>query len=498
MNSITHGLVIVAASVLAVLVIGVVAAAPVGQGPLLPTPTPYPVGDLAYTLSEVGGAPYRESFEHAAQDGITPGATTVESLYPGGMVFRVSPESANGAIESVTLFAEFPGGSRTRLTAQPGAVEGDWIALLGADNARLPAWAHIAFSWRVRDESGVVIDTAPQPVDYVDTTRTWHRLDTPQMVVYWFGLDDDDPAVFAEVMAWALESTHQRRVDGFGEALGYVPVGVIFSSTETMGETTGSGAVNRGGAFYQYGQSVLAVVDGGVEFQRDWMSFTTVHELVHLYQFSLLGGLNGPAWWVEGQAQWFATHPGEYDARLRNLATLQAIPTLTREVPREVAQADGRPNLAYDMGASFINWLVAEYGIETHAEIVRLQREDGLGVIEAIEAAAGVTFFDLQNDWRAYIGAPPFTLADLDPASALDEPVNPVAAVGDTLTLPVTPALVPLAEQPGPRSLASGQCFASMAVTVLRVGSLEGVDYYEVDCMGMTGWVTAETLGVGR
>jgi len=55
-------------------------------------------------------------------------------------------------------------------------------------------------------------------------------------------------------------------------------------------------------------------------------------------------------------------------------------------------------------------------------------------------------------------------------------------------------AASPLYEKPGPRVLANASCFAGMPVTILRAGSLDGVDYYEVDCMGMTGWMTRDQL----
>jgi hypothetical protein len=33
-----------------------------------------------------------------------------------------------------------------------------------------------------------------------------------------------------------------------------------------------------------------------------------------------------------------------------------------------------------------------------------------------------------------------------------------------------------------------------MPVTIRRVGSLEGVDYYQIECLGQIGWVTRAQL----
>ena len=101
---------------------------------------------------------------------------------------------------------------------------------------------------------------------------------------------------------------------------------------------------------------------------------------------------------------------------------------------------------------------------------------------------------DIENEWRAYLGLEPLTLADVDPAAALEPFEDNLIAVGDTITLPASPMMSPLAEKPGPKSLSGGQCFANTPVTVLNMGMLDGVPYYQIDCMGMTGWVTRDQL----
>ena len=64
------------------------------------------------------------------------------------------------------------------------------------------------------------------------------------------------------------------------------------------------------------------------------------------------------------------------------------------------------------MGASFINWLVSNYGIETHRQIVELMTpsEDhllGMDFNDAIVQATGKPFDELENEWRAYLELPP-------------------------------------------------------------------------------------------
>lgn len=472
-------------------------AAPPGQDDMLPTPTLFPVEDLAYTLETVGGEDKTLTVAHAAAGDFTFSETTIISRYPRGMVFTIQPESVKGDIQDVILFIRYPHGSGTRVVAEPDAsVPGGWLAHPWALGEGQPAWTHFNFYWRVRDTTGATVDTEPVPMDYWDPTRLWHRLETPYYIVYWFGVSDDDPDQFAQQAAYAIISTHERRVAGFGEAISYTPIATVYGSRADWDEIYASGISNStagGLTSNALGMSVQYAPVGPTKEQINWLSHVITHELTHMYQFDVVGGSTGPNWWMEGQAEWFGFRPGRYDIRLMELATLQNLPTLSREVTRNLIQADGTMYLVYHMGASFINWFIANFGIEAHADTVILMKQN-TDLYEALETVTGVSFFELENRWRAYIGLPPFELADLDPAQALEPPIDPVAAEGDVRTLPATPPLVPLNEKPALRAIASGQCFANMEITILRVGSLEGVDYYEVDCMGQTGWLTRDQL----
>src|SRR5690606_17195506 len=263
-------------------------------------------------------------------------------------------------------------------------------------------------------------------------------------VVYWFGMAENNPDQFAQYAARAIAATHPRRAEGFGRALGYTPTGVIYGSAGALSEMGGSGVTNPTAGGYtsdSLGMTVQYVPPTRpLEEQIEWLAHVLTHELTHLYQYDVFGG-RGPNWWIEGQADWFAISPGVYDERLFNLVTLQDLPTLTKPVPRNIEQADGGLYLVYDVGASFINWLnMTQGGIETHRQVVELMRQN-VSVYDALEQVTGKTFFELENGWRAYLGLEPFTEADLDPAAALEPVTDPIAAVGEKVTLPASPPL---------------------------------------------------------
>ena len=492
-------------------------AAPNGQdgGPNLPTPTPFPVENIAYELSTVGGVDEVLTFPGLEQDGITVSETTVHSEYPRGIVFSMEASSENGAIQDVILFMRYVHDSGTRVVAEFDPDSGKWVAHPWANGSEQPAWTHISFYWRVRDETGVMVETTPHDTDYWDPTRPWFRAESDHVVLYWFGFGEDDPDAIAQKMADSMAATHPRRVAGFGRPLSYKPIAVVYPSREALAETSGAGVERNRVAGYtssDLGMSVQIlrgtdIPPGNEECvwttqPEDWtmerrintIFSTTTHEVTHLYQYEVQGAPMGPEWWTEGQPEWFNIAPGKYDERLRYLATLQDIPTLQKNIGSDLTQADGCYALSYDVGPSFINFLLTNYGgIDTHLKISQAMRANS-SVYEAVEDVTGKPFLDIENEWRVYLGLEPLTLADVDPASALEPFDDPMFAVGDVVTLPAVPALAPVYEKPGPVVLYSGQCFANMEVEILEIGALDGVPYFQVDCMGQIGWMTRDQL----
>jgi hypothetical protein len=225
---------------------------------------------------------------------------------------------------------------------------------------------------------------------------------------------------------------------------------------------------------------------------------TTSHEIAHLYQQEL--GVNGPSWWIEGQATFFEVFE-EYpiDERLRNLAALRdgEWPSFQGDGPGGgalTASEDGCTHLIYDMGASFMNWIVEYHGgIETYRAIVdELRKNRPLG--EALETATGISFIDLENEWRTYLGVGPIPAEVLDPASVLSEPVDPLYAVGDSFTLESATLQTPLYNKPSEVAIANSACFTGSTVTILRAGSDGTQNWYEVDCQGLVGWMNETSL----
>jgi hypothetical protein len=60
--------------------------------------------------------------------------------------------------------------------------------------------------------------------------------------------------------------------------------------------------------------------------------------------------------------------------------------------------------------------------------------------------------------------------------------------------VPATTFQQPLYGRPTRSSAASGACFANMTLTIVRGGNDGTVNWYEVDCMGIEGWISQAEL----
>jgi hypothetical protein len=367
----------------------------------------------------------------------------------------------------------------------------------------------------VRNAADHFVDTETFYADYWDPNNTWFRVESDHYIMYWRGFHDDDPDTFATHMTEVIDGTVPRWIEGFGRELSYKPIAVIYPDPYALAEIRAGGEANAriaGFTSSQLGISVQSVglpeippgnenciwstqpEDRTLEWRIDYMYTTTPHEFTHLYQYDVMGSPKGYLWVSEGQPEWFANGLGNGDEVLRHLATLQNIPSLTTDIGWRLPEEDGCTGLAYQVGASFYNYLLANYGgTAAHTQIVETFYNNG-SLYDAVEAITGRPFLEIENEWRAYLNFPPIDPADLDPSLALQPYEDSLLAIGDTITLPAVPAMSMIYQDPKPNALASGSCWANSQVTILAMGQLDGVAYFQVDCMGQKGWMTRDQL----
>lgn len=469
-----------------------------------------------YTYTIVGGVDSPETYPDQTVEGFTFTNLTYRSLYPGGLEFKATITPPEGVeYSSVTLFYTFATGKQSRVAAQPGDNPNEWIAV-PYEGRGLPPWHEVDAYWGVRGANDLSVNSEPLHAVYYDSSREWFRAESDDILVYWYDMPED----LGKVVIDAMASNRDKYLAGFGESLPYRPMAVIFPPGPYWNEYKGDSSVDdtqlgsTGTIIAEAGSTIQRVrtlepaavrkdciwnpAEPNLEFQMNQAASTTVHEVAHLYQQEV--GVGGPGWWVEGQAMFFETFD-EYPVHER-LSTLEDMmnrdfPTLQGDGPGGgpyTAAEDGCTHLMYDMGSSFMDWLVeTRGGMDTYRAIVE-EMKLGIPLADALETATGTPFVDLENEWRAFLGITPVSAEMLDPGLALDEPADPAFGIGELVTLPATPFTASLYNEPSEKSISDAVCFASTEVTILRAGNDGAMNWYEVDCMGLVGWMNQGQL----
>ncbi|MCB9436003.1 MAG: hypothetical protein H6673_03305 [Anaerolineales bacterium] len=412
------------------------------QQGFVPTSTYLPIpSDFTYTFDTVQMTADPIVYDDQTVDGFTFTDFTYTTRYPLGLDFTVKitpPPDFTEDIVSVSLMYRFAAGSQGRARAQE-IDDGRWQAV-PYDTRGLAPWMTMDVVWRVAYGETGVAETTPVHVQYIDPTRTWSRIESEDVIVYWYDFPDE----FGEVLADAFVSVRDRFIQGFGDLLPFKPTVIIFPPGDAMGEFQAGGQINPRTTGQANGETYSAVLrvrgleiedirteciwnePRDLEWQMRYAASVATHEVAHLYQYAY--GSRGPAWWIEGEATFFELEMGPVDERLRHLVTVldQDLATLQGQGPSGqvgTPALDGCTHLGYDMGASFINWLVTTHGgYATHLKIVELTAANTI-LDQAIERATGVPFSELEYQWRQYLGLT--TEAYVPPTLGYQPPPSP-------------------------------------------------------------------------
>ena len=385
-----------------------------------PSPTYLPISDdFSYTQEVISYSNDPIIFDDQSIDGFTITEFTYVTQYPAGLEFSAvitPPEDVT--IASVNLIYRFPAGTQGRAPAT--FEDGVWSAT-PYDTRGLPPWMTMNVFWRVAYGDTGLIETEPEHVQYIDHTREWYRAESDDVIVYWFDFTED----FGQVVTEAFVHVRGRYIETFGEVLPFKPTVVIFPPGDLLGEFRAGGQINPRTTGFANSDSYAAVLrvrgleiedirqeciwnePRSVEWQMRYSASVATHEVAHLYQYANGVAGRSPAWWVEGQATYLELEMGPVDERLRNLSDMgEDLGTLQGQGPSGMvgtAAVDGCTHLGYEMGASFINWMVNNFGADAHAQIVELVASNTI-LGDAIEIATGRPLADLEREWRAYVG----------------------------------------------------------------------------------------------
>ena len=319
------------------------------------------------------------------------GITTLESNYPDGVTYVVEATSSAAPIERVQV-------SYWTHDSTPTSASLTWDESRQAytyfDRMHQSPWFEITYRFRIRDAAGNTYETEELKAEYADNTRKWVRRENDQVIVLMTGaresLADD---LFASASAAIL-----RLEDAFGFSLDYRPYVVVmdhasFQEWQQSPDPTLAGQTTTG-------YTVQTLSFG----ESDLVDTTVPHELTHIFQGFITEARDIPGWFIEGHATYFEpVQQYDYEARVRSIVNLPRFPTLQDNFSPGGDGPDGRNRIGYDVGYTFIKYWIETYGWESHRVFWQAQVE--LNFEEALQLATGKSLPELENDWRAWLGA---------------------------------------------------------------------------------------------
>ncbi len=330
----------------------------------------------------------------------TVGELTFESRYPHGFVFTAEISSSAGPIvRGRVIWSLAPGTQRSapfQVDPDSGLLVAEWQPGPGEST---PPWLGLTYTWSVGDAAGNSFETEPRYAEYADTSREWLRSESEDIIVFSQGMPAEVNDLTLEAMA---EQRETFRV-AWGDLLPYRPRAILFGDLDAWQEwQVGHMSANIAGLTRsEWGGTVQRVTGEGV---RDIAYGTVLHEIAHLYQdaFTFMPAGN---WFIEGNATFFELQQYyDYEAAVRALAAAGQLPALLDSTGPGVSGRDARRG--YDIGYTFWRWLVDNYGLEGHRQLITLV-QGGMARNDAIEQVTGLPASEVESRWRVWLGASP-------------------------------------------------------------------------------------------
>ncbi len=323
-----------------------------------------------------------------------------ESLYPDGFRFTARITSSAGPlVRGRVIWSHVPGRQNSQLIEideRTSMLTATWEP--GRD--RVPPWVGITYYWDVGDAAGNSFQTDPTYAEYEDLTRQWIRSESDDIIVYSQGLPPEVNQLTIEAMA-AQRETYRA---AWGDLLPYKPRAILFGDRDAWLEwRTGliDGAV-IGETSADWGGTVQIVsYAGGL---KDLAYGTVLHEVAHLYQ-SEFTVMQACTWVIEGNATFFELNKqSDYEAYVRSLAMSGHLPNLLEGAGPGTCGQTRR--LGYNVGYTFWVWLVDNYGLDGHRDLITLLGK-GIQRNQAIETVTGLPAQEIERRWRTWLGATP-------------------------------------------------------------------------------------------
>ena len=281
--------------------------------------------------------------------------------------------------------------------------DGELVWRVNTSARYMPPGTTVDFVFEAIDSEGNEYISEPYNQMVLDARYEWDVVIRGPIHVYYHGP--------VQVRAERLAEAGMESMELMGPIVGSeidtpIIVTLYNNNAEMIGAVSARSAtisrelITEGQAFYDH--SVVLVLSGN----RDIGTLT--HELTHILVGRAAQGSNAlvPLWLNEGLAEY-----GNLDKGLSYVYYLDWAVDTNRLIPFSRLQTfPGEPNMvivSYGQSRNFIEYLIETYGPEKIAETIASIAEGRSGDI-AIRNVYGKTVQQLDNEWRADIGADPY------------------------------------------------------------------------------------------
>ncbi len=277
-------------------------------------------------------------------------------------------------------------------------------------------------TWRFRFRAllpdGSRVESPEATVTVADERFAWRTLTDTGISLHWTEGDDAFARQALEDGVAAVAAA--RELFGGGE-IGLVDL-FVYADEEAFYAALGPGTrENVGGQANDETRTMYALIEPA-QVGSPWVRIVVAHELTHLVFAEVTRNpwSAPPRWLNEGIAVWLTEgYTSEDRARVESAAragTLIPLSGLAGYFPT----TPSRFSLAYATSASAIDHLVARWGREGLAAVVRAYGA-GLGDDAAFRSGLGIGIAEFEAGWLAAIGG-----REREPAGPLPAPVGPL------------------------------------------------------------------------
>ena len=335
-------------------------------------------------------------------------SSSVTSEFPEGIRFRLEVAGEN-EITSVAVrfrtgqqaigaydYLEFDGGT---------VVDSELFWRTNTLTRYIPPGTIITYNFEIEDAEGGRLDTAPQEFIYTDARFEWNEVSQRAVAVAYHGPVQRR----AEIILDAIIQTMDNMVPVLGSNIDDPIRVTMYNNVKEMLEALPPGSttirrelITEGQAFVRVG--TLLVLGGGRLAEG-----TASHEVTHILSHRAGDGVlrSVPSWLGEGLSEFGNIVQGfSYSIALDfAIATDQLLPiTSRRTLPANPEQVI----IFYGQARSLVRFMIGRFGAESMRQLMAALKTDK-DIDAALVEIYGADRVGLENQWRAWIGAPQYT-----------------------------------------------------------------------------------------